>query len=200
MGSELEIKLRLEDKAQLERVLAWEALAPLRVGEPYSLKMETTYFDTPAQGFSSRRWTVRRRLENGRSVFCVKTPREDPASLLRGEWEVEADDASEALRQLAAAGAPAELPLLAKDGLTAVCGARFLRRAQLLQLEDGTRCELAADEGLLFRGEAAQPLCELELELKGGNPASLFRFGALLAETFSLTPEKRSKFARARAL
>lgn len=199
MGSELEIKLRLSGEEQLRQVLDWEALAPLRVGEPCRFEMRTSYFDTQNRDFSARHWTVRRRMENGRSVFCVKTPREDPRSLLRGEWEVEAQTPDEALPRLAALGAPEALPELAKNGLVTVCGAAFLRRAQLLQTE-GTRFELAADAGELFRGSARQPFFELELELKDGDPEAMFAFGRRLAVQFGLQPEKKSKFARARSL
>lgn len=200
MGSELEIKLHLDDEAQLLQVLAWEKLPALRQGEPYTLEMETTYYDTVLRDFSSRTWTVRRRLENGCSVICVKTPREDPTSLLRGEWEVEAPSLPEGLPQLVERGAPAELPALAAHGLIETCGARFVRRAQLLRLSGQTLCELAADAGVLLRGDRCAPFFEVELELKQGDGAELFVFGQELASRFGLHPESKSKFSRARAL
>ena len=201
MGTELELKYRLDDAAQLESVLSWQMLAVLRVGEPYTIRMETTYFDTPDGLFSARHRTVRRRMENGRSVFCVKTPCEGSAGgKLRREWEVEANSFSEAAPRLAALGAPAELAMLPEDALIPVCGAQFTRQAQLLRLSKDTLCELACDAGELLGAKQTQPFFELELELKEGREADLQAFGQMLAVCFGLSVEPKSKFARARAL
>ena len=201
MGTELELKLRLEDETQLEAVLGWELLSMLRIGSPYELKMQTTYFDTKDRRFSENHWTVRRRMENGQSVFCVKTPRENPSqTLLRGEWEAKAESAAEAFPLLVRDGAPSALLEIPEADLVPVCGARFLRRAQLLQLSRQTICELACDAGELLGGEQTQPFYELELELKEGSEAELYRFCQLLLSRFPLQVEPRSKFARARAL
>lgn len=201
MGKELELKYHLEDEQQLEAVLSWQLLGVLRVGAPYTFEMETTYFDTKEALFSARHWTVRRRMENGRSVFCVKTPRDDPAHpLLRGEWEAEASSFAEAVPQLVALGAPAELTGLAPETLVTVCGATFTRRAQLLRLSKDTTCELACDQGVLRGGKKAQPFFEAELELKSGSEQELYAFGQMLAVCFGLSAEPKSKYARARAL
>lgn len=201
MGKELELKYRLEDEKQLNAVLSWQMLAVLRVGEPYAFEMETTYFDTEDSLFSARKWTVRRRMENGRSVFCVKTPCGKAAGgKLRNEWEAEADSAAEAFPKLAALGAPEELAALSADALIPLCGARFTRRAMLLRLSKQTTCELACDAGVLRGGSSEQPFCELELELKSGDEKELYAFSQMLAVCFGLSPEPKSKFARARAL
>ena len=199
MGTELELKLHLDGAQQLEAVLCWPKLDTIRVGAPYELRMETSYFDTVGGDFSARRWTVRRRLENGVSVICVKTPREKGA-LLRGEWETEADSLTDALPTLLEQGAPEELASLVTQELVKVCGARFLRRAQLLEPEPGVRLELAADAGVLLGGGRELPFYELELEHKAGDAEGLFRFGRTLAAEFGLSPEPKSKFARARRL
>lgn len=200
MGTESELKLHLDSEAQLQAVLAWDALSALRVGTPFTVEMQTTYYDTLDGGFSSRHWTVRRRMENGRSVICVKTPRLNADSLLRGEWEVEAPSLEVGLPKLVDFGAPQELPRLAQKGVVAVCGAQFLRRAQLLALSDDTTCELALDTGELFKGETKLPFFELELELKSGSETLMRHFGQRLCAQFFLHAEPKSKFARARAL
>lgn len=201
MGTELELKYRLKDAAQLEQVLSWQLLPALRIGEPYQFAMKTTYFDTPDGLFSARRWTVRRRMENERSVFCVKTPRAGAATgKLRDEWEVEAASFAEAAPELVALGAPEELAELAKDALVPVCGAQFTRRAQLLRLSKETVCELACDAGELLGKTQSQPFYELELERKEGSEQDLNAFGQMLAVCFGLSAEPKSKFARAKAL
>ncbi len=201
MGTELELKYRVTDERQMAEIADWQMLALLRVGQPYTLEMETTYFDTADRDFSARHWTVRKRMENGRPVFCVKTPAQDAAHpLLRGEWEVEAERAAEALPQLVSAGAPAELAGFTDEDLIPVCGARFTRSAQRLRLSKTSSCELALDRGTLFGGGREQPLLELELELKEGEERELTAFAQLLAVRFGLEREEKSKFARARSL
>ena len=80
-----------------------------------------------------------------------------------------------------------------------ICGARFPRLAKTLTLPDCT-VELALDAGALMGGGRTEPLCEVEVELKSGSADAAEAFAAELARTFSLSPESRSKFARARAL
>ena len=194
MGQEIEYKLRAEDAAQLrgayERLKSSAAAGPERV-----IEMHTRYFDTPDRYLRDRRWTLRIRRENDRSVLTCKTPGEGRC---RGEWElVRTSDAPvpepEELRMLCGAGAPEELCALAD--LRAVCGARFTRRCTMRELPDA-RIELAADEGELCGMQTAEPFFELELELYGGNAGQL----AILAKAAALPEESRSKQARAMAL
>ena len=49
-------------------------------------------------------------------------------------------------------------------------------------------------------GGRREPLCELELELKGGSAEAMLAFARKLAGKYGLREEQRSKFARARAL
>ena len=60
--------------------------------------------------------------------------------------------------------------------------------------------ELALDEGALLGGGREEPLCEVEAELKRGRKEDTLALGAFLAETYGLTPEPKSKLARALAL
>ena len=69
MGREFELKYR----ASYEQIGAIREL----YGEFEPISMETTYYDTPRGDFSRLRWTLRRRLENGRSVCTLKVPLAD---------------------------------------------------------------------------------------------------------------------------
>lgn len=188
MGKEFELKFTA-DTAALNRLAAgWE---------PFSvISMETTYYDTPDGALSSRFITLRRRLENGVSVCTVKTPEKDHC---RGEWEVEAPSVESALEELCKLGCPVDLPVLCANGIIAVCGARFTRRAKTIAL-DGAVVELALDEGVLLGGSKEIPLQEMEVELKSGSPAVAVAFAAQLAAQFSLKSQHSSKFRRALAL
>ena len=109
----------------------------------------------------------------------------------------EAEDLASALPKLAALGAPVPP---ADTPLQVLCRADFIRRAVLLRLDDGSTAELALDLGTLSGATRSLPLCELELELKSGEPAAARAFAEALAARFSLRPEPLSKFARASAL
>ncbi len=156
------------------------------------IQMETVYYDTPDRSLSSRRYTLRRRLENGRSVCTLKTPAGDA----RNEWETENVFIENAIDDLIAQGAPETLRELVKAGLYPVCGAKFTRYAKEISLENAG-VELALDHGYLFAGDKKEPLCEVEVELKSGDKTACDRFARKLADEFALETEPRSKFARA---
>ena len=96
MGREFEIKLRVPSEETLRRILQDPSVRALAMGEDRQIRMESTYFDTADRLLARRRWTLRRRRENERSVVTVKTPAPGRA---RGEWETEGEDLGEALRR-----------------------------------------------------------------------------------------------------
>ena len=188
MGRELELKFA----ASSETLDAMEEkYAPLT-----PITMHTRYFDTPHQAFRGRRWTLRLRLENGRPICTLKTRLSDGS---RGEYETESGDIASAIPALLDLGAPAELAEFASQGLEEVCGARFTRRAKLIDVPGG-RVELALDRGEFTGGGKTLPFTEAEAELKAGPDQALTEFGRTLAEAFSLREEPRSKLQRAMAL
>lgn len=211
MGTELEWKYALPDPALLDEIAACETVRGRTVESPRRCHMQSEYYDTPDHRFFRERTTLRHRLEDERSVFCMKAPLRGEQSVgtalcrpspeadphLRGEWETEAADLASALPRLAALGAPVPP---ADTPLQVLCRADFIRRAVLLRLDDGSTAELALDLGTLSGATRSLPLCELELELKSGEPAAARAFAEALAARFSLRPEPLSKFARASAL
>ena len=211
MGTELEWKYALPDPALLDEIAACETVRGRTVESPRRCHMQSEYYDTPDHRFFRERTTLRHRLEDESSVFCMKAPLRGEQSVgtalcrpspeadphLRGEWETEAADLASALPRLAALGAPVPP---ADTPLQVLCRADFIRRAVLLRLDDGSTAELALDLGTLSGATRSLPLCELELELKSGEPAAARAFAEALAARFSLRPEPLSKFARASAL
>lgn len=185
MGREFELKYRADSAA----------LAAVRekFGDFTSISMETSYFDTPSGDLRRRRWMLRRRLENGRSVCTLKTPLPDGS---RGEWETEAASPEEAIPALCRLGAPDKLARLCKQGLVLTCAARFTRLATPLDLP-GCTVELALDQGCFLGGSRERPFAELEVELKQGPEDAAVSFAEELAKEFSLVPETKSKVQRA---
>ena len=189
MATEFELKYAAT-AAQLKSI---QAALP---GAYTSISMETTYYDTPAHALSSRKWTLRRRFENGVSVCTLKTP---AGNLERNEWEVECESIEEALPELCKLSCLSNLRELTANGVIPVCGARFTRLACQIDTEH-TVVELALDQGVLFASEKEIPLFEVEVEHKAGSVESTDALGKQLADIYDLTPEAKSKFARALAL
>ena len=185
MGREFELKYRATPPQQAALRAAF--------GDFAVTEMETTYYDTADGAMSARKITLRRRLESGRSICTVKTPAHGGG---RGEWETECDDILAAIPVLCQLGCAEDLDALTKNGLVAVCGARFTRLHK--EITVGTDIlELALDAGCLLGGGKEMPLCEVELELKQGREESAAAYAAALAFKFGLIPEGKSKFRRA---
>ncbi len=155
--------------------------------------METTYFDSFDHKLAFRRWTLRRRMENGKSVCTVKIPLEDGS---RGEWEAESGSIMAGIMLLCRNGAPMELMAMTAGGVVPVCGAKFTRLAATVELEDAA-LELALDQGVLTGAGKEVPFAEVEVELKAGSEAAAVAFAQALAKEFGLTPEPKSKQQRA---
>lgn len=189
MGRELEWKYAADAETQ-------SAIMDAFSREWTRVSMETTYYDTPARDLAARKWTLRRRKENGVHICTLKTPAENGA---RGEWEITCAEITDAIPELCKLGAPQELSALTQAGLQETCAARFTRTLTTLCTEACT-VELALDCGTLFGGGRTQPLCEVEVEHKFGNEAASAQLAAALAAQFHLAPEEKSKFQRANAL
>ncbi len=188
MGREFELKYRANPRQQ-------EAIQG-KFGPFAAISMETVYYDTPDGRLSRRHITLRRRYEGGRAVCTLKTPE---AGHGRGEWELECGDIALAIPELCKLSGWGGLTQWTGDGVIALCGARFTRLYAPVVLPECT-VELALDAGILTGGGAEAPLCEVEVELKSGSEAAAAAFAQALAGEFGLTPEPKSKFARARAL
>lgn len=189
MAVEYELKFRAQPAQQ-------EQLRQEIQGAEEEFDMATTYYDAQDNGLSQRFYTLRRRMENQRSVCTLKAPIDEFG---RGEWEVECDRIEDAIEKLCKLGAPSDLVELTKQGIKEVCGAKFHRIAKTVVLPEGI-VELALDRGVLTGGGKELPLCEVEVELKEGTPGMTKSFAMLLAVRYGLEQEKVSKFRRALAL
>lgn len=190
MAMEFEVKYRA-DRAALTAI---EAALP---GDYKETHMTTTYYDNPNGDFSTRRWTLRHRCEGDQHVCTLKTP--GSGNLARSEYEWNGSDIQEAIPYLIRLSGFDELKVLVEDGLQVIGGARFTRRSRMLTV-GGTTAELALDCGVLTKGELEEPFAEMEVELKDGYQEEVLAIGLILSSKFGLTPEPRSKFARAREL
>ena len=185
MAREFEVKFRASVKQMTAIMEEYDGFR--------EIAMETTYYDTPEMDLLPRRWTLRRRTENGVSVCALKTPCAEGG---RCEWETECDDITAAIPALCALGAPEELMTLTRKGVEKVCGARFVRQAATIEAE-GCTVELALDRGILQGGARIVLLGEVEVELKSGSDEAAIAFARDLAMKYGLMRERNSKYLRA---
>lgn len=190
MGIEYELKFRA-DQAILAAIATQYSQYPSQ-----QYQMATTYYDTPSGALSERHYTLRQRMENENSVCTLKTP---AVGYGRQELELHCDNIHTAVGQLCQMDVPADFPKIIQEGICPVCSAAFHRTAITLELEDIT-VELALDAGTLSGGKRTIPLCEVEVELKSGDPSGADLFASMLMEQYGLIPETYSKFRRALAL
>ena len=188
MGKEFELKYQAspEDLAEILK----------EYGEFHEISMETHYYDTLDGSLGARRWTLRRRLENGISICGLKTPGHN---LIRGEWEVENDSIEDGARAICAMDVPEGFGAMVNRGLKEVCGARFIRQAKVVPTADGT-AEIALDQGVFSGGGREQPFSELEVELKSGSREAAEALAAEISEKYGLKELWISKYERALAL
>ena len=186
MGVEYEWKFRADPQNQ-------QQILDAQPGMWQQIAMETTYYDTADADLSRLHYTLRRRMENEKSVCTVKTPADRGG---RGEWETEEASIEKAIPKLCKLGAPAVLASLTAEGVRPTCGARFTRQACAVDIGAAV-VELALDQGILTGGDREVPLCEVEVELKDGSFEASAAYAAHLAQKYGLIPEPKSKFRRA---
>jgi inorganic triphosphatase YgiF len=189
--TELEIKFLLPVGA--ESALASHPVLGTSNGEPWRTQKEaTTYFDTSNHALAQSGASLRVRFSDGRYVQTLKLRHgENPFS--RGEWEWPLDADSPDVDVLA----DTPLASLAKttDELVPVFKAEVSRSLQVLH-SDGAIIEATLDLGFIRAGEKVEPIRELELELKEGEPAALYHLAERLQATVPLVLGAESKSDR----
>ena len=199
MGTETELKLSLaaEDIPQLLK-------NPLLTTAPKRLKLHNTYFDTPELSLAQQKMAVRERRILRKTLLTVKTAQRSEGGISqRSEWEAPTVPGSFDFATLIDDAALADSLTQIAGQLVPVFTTDFSRRVWTLDFRRST-IEVALDLGTIFvaRDEIKreQPICELELELKEGNPASLFALARMLSRHVRLHPANDSKAARGYAL
>ncbi len=197
MADRVELELKLEfEPADRQRL---ESAPPLEAMHGEAHRLVSTYFDTPARDLREAGYSLRVRRSGEQRVQTVKAAGGASAGLfVRAEWErpIEGD-----------------APVLDGDSgpLAETVGARALGRIEAVFRTDverttfgvdtaGANLELAIDAGEVRAGRRAEPISELELELRGGAPQPLFDLARLLNEEVPLRVGVRSKAERGYAL
>jgi len=169
---------------------------------PITRKLRSTYFDTPDLDLWRRGITLRVRHDAGRWIQTVKGGGTVQGGLHR-RLELETQLARPSPDCLA----------VTEHGLSRLFSSRRLRARlmpvfvteinrsfQILRLDSGTTAEACIDRGQIRSGDKAEPVCELELELKSGAVSDLYELARGLLDRVSLRVENRSKAERGYAL
>ena len=188
--SELEIKL-LIPAAAIEAVAAHPLLQG--AAAPKVQRQVTTYFDTPGWDLAHMGASLRIRRRGRARVQTLKLRDAAGQAFERGEWEwpVTADAPDRALL----AETPLAALLAAMPPFAPVFATTIARRLHVLERE-GSVIEVALDAGEVRAGAAAEPILELELELKSGPAAPLFALAEALQAGLPLTLGAESKAER----
>lgn len=199
MNQEVELKLRLSPSQA-----AYLSGHPLLSGiTPVRQRLLNTYFDTPDLALRARGIAVRFRRKGWDWLLTVKGGGGSGAGGLaqRSEWEAPARPGvfdfsivgDHALREFLEGHA---------EHLQPVCTTDFTRSAWLLERAPDTTLEIALDRGQIKANGKTSPICEIELELVGGNGSlqALFQVALELAADIRLHPEIFSKAERGYAL
>lgn len=145
------------------------AFGPAEQAQP----MTSVYFDTARHALWTKGLTLRVRSVGGRHLQTVKRGAAASGGLFRrDEWEQEIG------------GRAPDLAAAAKTPLAAVLHKRHRRLAPVFETvveriiwraaHEGAVVEVALDRGSVRTARAAEPICEVEFELKAGPPEALF--------------------------
>ena len=185
---ETELKFRLGPGAVV-RLSGHPALQ----GPQTSQSLRSVYFDTPDGVLRAAGCGLRVRATPGGFVQTLKR-QTAPGQTARDEWEVPV--ASETLDPSALKSTPAHRLLKGRRGdLSPRFATTVVRRIRMVDWE-GARIEVAFDAGELSAGDRREPIYELELELKAGEPAALFSLARRLARDLAIVPVFESKAER----
>ncbi|MBH5402573.1 CHAD domain-containing protein [Bradyrhizobium sp. CNPSo 4010] len=191
MTAETELKFRLAPRKSAS-VLRNGSLSGRR-SDQSERSLVSTYFDTTRHKLMRHGMTLRVRKIEGRYVQTVKA--DGTGGVTRGEWEHEVSDAkpdlgktaNTPLRQLATAKLPRKLKPVFQTDIHRTTRAQRVRNSEI---------ELAVDRGRISAGRRSCPVAELELELKSGRIADLFRLARKLERSTGAELDLRSKAER----
>ena len=159
-----------------------------------SIALTSIYYDTPFQHLLKRGIVYRVRKEGERFTATIKKEGTSRGYLQqRQEWNIEVSSLSPDMSPFLYASVGSEIKeAIGSSDLQPLFSSCFTRTYALLFLEKVPRWDWLLMWGNSGRN-AAEPICELELELHGELPVML-QAGHTISESTAL-PEGRSKFS-----
>ena len=161
-------------------------------------KLTSIYFDTPGWDLQNSRMALRvRSADRGAPIMTLKwRPETAEGVFVRGEIEMPVAELRPDLSLFDAETGEKLRALIGDNPLEAKYETRVWRIARMVG-QGGARIEAAFDEGVILVGERSRPLCEVELELKSGEPREFYECAAHVADSLPLVLDMVSKAERA---
>lgn len=158
------------------------------------------YYDTPGRELAQAKVALRLRRDGDQFIQTLKSRGRSVAGLSeRNEWDWYLDKAKLDPKKLTDDCWPAALAELDKKTLKPIFTTDFVReKAEIAWGRGKARVviEAALDLGQVLVGKHAEEICELELELRQGEPEALLELAAELAADLPLMPCDISKAER----
>jgi triphosphatase len=155
----------------------------------------SVYYDTDKQTLRKCGLSLRVRRQHGRYVQTIKQNNGASAGIFkRNEWECDVDGIEP---DLDAARGTALEPLLDKKlrrKLKPLFQTRVRRRIYPIRRGD-SQIEFTVDKGKVEAAGHSSPLCEVELELKQGEPDELFKIAQAMGDALPVSVASKSKAA-----
>ena len=189
---EIELKLALPQ----QQAATFIKLMARRRHPPVQQALHTRYFDTPDFALSAQGVALRVRQAGRRWLQTLKTEGERSGGLSRrAEYETAITRGTPDWGRFPD-GAQALAPQALRAQLAPVFETRFERTAWQIKGKHGAVIEVALDVGEVRAGQRSQPICEIELELKAGQPDALFELAQRWAQQLDVIPLDVSKAER----
>jgi len=199
---EVELKLAIAE-ADAQRLARLALIRDNATARARTRPMHSIYFDTPGHALQRAGAALRLRREGARWVQTLKFGGGVEGGL-HSRNELETRVAGPILDRQALTHPVVESAMgqvaAAPDALAPVFTADFRRTTRMLAPAEGTAIELCVDLGEIRAGDRRTPICEIELELKSGNPAALIEFADALVQQLPARLEPASKAERGYAL
>ena len=191
MAVEAELKLRIAPE-QLARLKRHPLLKTLATTRATTRKLYNIYYDTPKLDLHKSGMALRLRHIGRQWLQTLKGGGEVQVGLQqRNEWETPVAGDELDFAALEASGAK-RLPHAVRKKLQPVFVTDFSRTSRMLSF-GGAEIELCMDSGKIGAGRRTGQISELELELKSGEPAQLFKLALALIDIVPLEVEYASK-------
>jgi inorganic triphosphatase YgiF len=194
MAVETELKLRIAPE-QLARLKRHPLLKKHQVAPPVTRRLHNIYYDTPKLELHKAEMALRLRRAGRQWLQTLKGGGSVRAGMhQRNEWEVPVSRAALDFSSPQTAEWDEHLPLRLRKKLQPVFVTDFSRTSRILDWQ-GAQIELCMDRGEVYTEQRSAPICELELELKSGEPRQLFDLALALLDIapFELEPVSKAE-------
>jgi inorganic triphosphatase YgiF len=187
-----EIELKFEVTPRDLRKL--RAARVLHRKPPKEENLLSVYFDTPKHKLARNGVSLRVRHNGAKRLQTIKSGGSN-GSFRRGEWEQVIKGDVPNLRKARDTALEPILTKKLKRRLKPVFETH-VHRTSVPVRKNGTRIEVALDEGQVRAGRRSAPISELELELKRGEPGDIFKLAHEMGKLAPATLSLKSKSER----